>query len=345
MLHLAHGFTSRGMTVDIVTATARVDYNGDLPPGVRWVNLGASRVLASLPHLIKYLRRESPCALLATQMHANIVALWANRLSGSRSRIVIREANIISYPNKGKFKRANILPCLSRWFYSWADGIVAVSNGVADDMTINLGIQRARIVTIYNPVMLDDLINKARQALKHDWFVSDGIPVILSAGRLTPQKDFTTLIRAFSLVRKDKRARLMILGEGELRGELTRMVNELGLADDVMLPGFAANPYVYMSKASMYVLSSAWEGMPNSLIEALALGTPIVATDCMSGPGEILEGGRYGRLVPVGDAEAMAAAILQTLESPVMPKPGDMPLTRFNPDHCVDQYLRIMGCA
>lgn len=342
MLHLAHGFASRGYAVDMVTATARVDYQMEFPPGMHWVNLGAAGALASLPRLTAYLRRERPCVLLATQSHANIVALWANRFAGKRSRLVIREANMVTSP--AKRWRAIFLPLLSRWFYPWADGIVAVSNGVADDMSINLGIPRARIVTIYNSVMMQELMEMAGQTPDHPWFREGAMPVIVSAGRLTRQKDFATLIRAFSILRKRKEARLMILGEGELRGELERLVGELGLSGDVQLPGFSPNPYACMSRAAVYVLSSAWEGMPNSLIEALALGTPLVAADCRSGPREILEEGRYGKLVPVGDAEAMAAAILEVLDGMCGAKPGAEALFRFDPDYCVDQYIKILGC-
>src|SRR5262249_37227290 len=149
--------------------------------------------------------------------------------------------------------------------------------------------------------------------LSHPWFAPGSLPVILGVGRLTWQKDFPTLIKAFALVRSRQPARLLILGEGEKRLELETIVKELGLAADVCLPGYVDNPFAYMHRCSAFVLSSASEGLPNSLIEAMACGAPVISTDCASGTAEILENGRYGPLVPVGDVEAMATAISATL--------------------------------
>jgi glycosyltransferase involved in cell wall biosynthesis len=203
---------------------------------------------------------------------------------------------------------------LKKDFYVWADGIVAVSEGVAEHLSHTSGLPRDRITVIYNPVVSPQLTDKARQALEDPWFARNQPPVILSVGRLTMAKDYPTLLRAFVLLRKRREARLLILGSGETRAELEQLVRSLGIEQHVRMAGFVANPYAYMARAAVFVLSSAWEGLPGALIEAMACGCPVVSTDCRSGPAEILDHGRFGRLVPVGDAAKMAGAIALALD-------------------------------
>jgi len=229
-----------------------------------------------------------------------------------------------------------------RCVYPWADAIVAVSNGVADDLSLTAGIPRERITTIYNPVVMPELHEKARAALNHPWFAPGTPPVLLGAGRLVAQKDFTTLIKAFARVRAVRPARLMILGEGEQRGSLEGLARELGVSADVTLPGFVLNPFPYMARASVFVLSSAWEGLPGVLIQALACGCPVVSTDCPSGPVEILENGKYGPLVPVGDDEVLAQAILSVLNT--LPDRDRLraQAAMFSMARAADQYLKVL---
>jgi glycosyltransferase involved in cell wall biosynthesis len=210
---------------------------------------------------------------------------------------------------------------LEHYFYPWADAIVAVSKGVADDLARVARLPRDRIKVIYNPVVTEALFRKAEEPLEHPWFLSGCPPVILGVGRLTAAKDFPTLIRAFARVRESQLARLLILGEGEKRDSLEKLVRELRLERDVSMPGFMDNPYAYMRKSSIFVLSSCWEGLPNVLIEAMACGCQVISTNCPSGPEEILRGGHYGKLVPVGDAEALAKAILANFDKPTGPVP------------------------
>jgi glycosyltransferase involved in cell wall biosynthesis len=198
-----------------------------------------------------------------------------------------------------------------------------------------------KIKVIYNPVITPELFAKAEEPLDHPWFRPGEPPVVLGVGRLTQAKDFPTLIRAFALVRKERPARLMILGEGEERPKLEALVRELGLEEDVALPGFVGNPYKYIARAGVFVLSSAWEGLPTTLVEALALGTPVVSTNCKSGPEEILEEGRWGRLVPVGNIEELAKAIGESLSMPRLLNGGA--LDRFRVDIVVDRYLEVMS--
>jgi len=344
IVNLAQGFAGRGLKVDLVLAKAEGAYLSQIPLQVRVVDLGARRVLCSLPGLVRYLRRERPQAMLSTLNHANIIALWAKKLAHVPTRLVVREANTVSMEatNVATLK-GKLMPHLIRIFYPWADAIVANSRGVAEDLMKLTGLPPDNIKVIYNPVVTPELFVKAEEPLDHPWFGPGEPPVILGVGRLTKQKDFPTLIRTFALVRKERPARLMILGEGEERPNLEALVRELGLEEDVALPGFVENPYKYMKRAAVFVLSSRWEGLPNALIEALALGAPVVATDCHGGPREILEDGKWGHLVPIGDIEALAKAILNVLYKPELQEGAIERVTQlFGLDYVIMEYLKAM---
>ena len=207
------------------------------------------------------------------------------------------------------------------------------------------GVSPEKVRTIYNPVVTEDLAVQAQAPLAHPWFdvdASERIPVVLAAGRLTGQKDYPTLLRAFKEVRNQRPARLMILGEGQQRSALEALVKDLGIQEDVSLPGFVDNPFAYMARADLFVLSSAWEGLPGVLIQAMACGCPVVSTDCPSGPREILEGGTYGPLVEVGDARGLAEAMLSTLESSVPPPQLKARASDFSVEAISDEYLAAL---
>ena len=339
MLELAHGFVSRGIPTDLVLPQVEGPYLSQVLPEVRLVDLRASRVLSSLPGLVGYLRRERPAALLSTLTHANLVALWAKRLAGVRTRVVVREANTLSVgKNQGAGNR--LLPFLARRFYRWADEVVAVSEGVARDLTVTARLSPEQVHVLHNPIVTRELVELAHAGLDQPWFAAGAPPVVLAVGRLSPQKDFPTLIRAFA-ARRNRSARLMILGEGPERPRLEAMVASLGSTSEIVLPGFVANPFAYMARAAVFVLSSAWEGMPGALIQALACGAPVVATDCESGPREVLQNGRFGRLVPVGDVSALAEAIDTTLAEPRRTLPDGV-LDRFTQGSALTAYLRVL---
>lgn len=343
ILNLAAGFHERGLSVDLVLAKAEGPYLDEVPRGVRIVDLDAHRVLASLPGLVRYLRRETPVAMLATMMYANIVTLLARRLSGVQTRLLIREACAISTNYTGSAGVTGyLLPPLARFVYPWADGIVAVSHGVAKDLAHSIGLDLDRIRVIYNPVVDAQLFEKAKRAVDHAWFAPGEPPVILGVGRLTEQKDFSTLIRAFALVRKEMPARLVILGEGEKRAELETLIRNLQLAGDIAMPGFVKNPYCYMARAAVFVLASRQEGLPNALIQAMAVGTPLVATNCPSGPREILQNGRFGTLVPVGDEQAIARGVLKSIADPTRHKNTGNAWAPFETDKVTTAYMNAL---
>ena len=376
---LAQGFLERGLEVDLVLCRVRGPLLAEVPPAVRLMPLfpaptllGRALVLAAdpgglpalarpvllswqppssyqmLPSLIRYLRRERPDALISAFPFENLLAIAAKRLAGVATRVIVTERNTTTRSTRlgVKWKR-RYLPALVKRQYPMADAIVAVSDGVADELAQHTGLPRAQIVTVHNAVVSDSVLTKAMAPVLHPWFGPNRPPVILGVGRLTEQKDFPTLIRAFARIRAERPVRLVIVGEGkpEARAELTALADELGCGEDLSLPGFTHNPFCYMANAAVFVLSSLHEGLPGVLIQALACGAPVVSTDCPSGPREILEGGRYGRLVPVGDDAAMASAILAALRDP-----GDLTQTiargrQFSVDRAVDRYLALLRSA
>jgi glycosyltransferase involved in cell wall biosynthesis len=342
MVTLANGFADRGLKVDLVLACAEGPYLAEVSPVVRVVDLQSSRVLASLPGLVRYLRRERPRTMLSALSHANVVAIMARMLSRITVRLVISErSNLSRSSSKPQNWRAWIMLPLMRMSYRKAGGVVAVSRGVADDLAKTINLPRDRISVIYNPVVTSELIEKSRAPLEHPWLSKGNPPVILGVGRLTRAKDFTTLIHAFARVRAVHDCRLVILGEGELRQELEALVQTLGVQDSVQLPGFAENPFAWMSRVRLFVLSSRWEGLPNVLIQAMACGAAVVSTDCPSGPNEILEGGKWGKLVPVGDIEALTKAILENLQVPNRVNSAKRAIF-FNVENAVNGYLNLL---
>lgn len=317
ILALANGFASDDIQVDLVLADAKGPYLRDVLPDVRIIDLRAERVLKSLPGLIRYLRREHPDAILTAMTHANIVAILAIWLSGIKTRLVISERVDISDLKKSEnFLKRVIMTWLMRITYHNAYRLVAVSKGVASGIIDLVKLSPEFVDVIYNPVNIKRIEALSREIPTHPWF-HDGItPIIISAGRLSEQKDFALLIRAFAELRKDMIAKLIIIGEGEERENLTNLINVLGMEADISLPGFVENPHSWMKASSLFVLSSRWEGLPNALIEALACGVPVISTDCPSGPAEILENGKWGKLVPVGGQKELAAAMAQSLRNP-----------------------------
>lgn len=342
MLNLAKGVAQRGYEVDMVLAKAHGSYMSEVPESIRIVDLGAPRLVASVPALTRYLRQEQPKAILSGLANANIVALWSKRMAGISSRLIVTEHNTLSVDTQNALNwRAKQIPRLIKSFYHWADGIVAVSNGVANDLAKSTSIPRERIRAIYNPVILPDVAAKAAAPLDHPWFKPGEPPVLLGVGRLTMQKNFPLLIRAFAQVRQSRPTRLIILGEGEDRPKLEEMVRTLGVEDDVSLPGFVENPYAYMANTSLFVLSSSWEGLPTVLIEAIYCGAPVVSTDCPSGPQEILAAGRYGALAPVNDVDALSHTICAALDGKT-PRPSADSWRPFEMDTVVSQYLAAL---
>lgn len=331
LLALARTLIGRGAAVDLLVPSPATAWHEGAPRELRlheldgwwmrlpWLGTGNKRrIFLSPPALAGYLARERPDVLVAWSIPANLAALVAKRLAGGTTRIVARQSNVIHLAGDERY--AGIAPrARDRWLsllYPSADAVIAVSSGVAENLAALGVVPRERVHTIANGVPLDEVADKGRAAIDHPWFAAGAPPVALAVGRLVAKKDYPTLLRALARARAAADLRLMILGEGPERPRLEALARELGIADAVALAGFQPNPFAVMARARMLVLSSISEGMPSVVIEALASGLPVVATDCPSGPAEILAGGAYGDLVPIGDDAALAAAMLASLERP-----------------------------
>lgn len=339
-LNLLAGMLERDIPLDLVLADAEGPYLSQVPDRIRVINFGVSRVIKAVPALARYLKETQPVGLLSHMNHANMTAILARDLARVKTKLVGVEHETLS-ASKSQLRRSKLFPTMMKLLYPRADAIVGVSKGVSEDLDTQLGFKPGTVKTIYNPVVDPQLIAKSQEPVAHPWFQPDSPPVFLAVGRLSFQKDFENLIQAFALVRARKPARLIILGEGETRSELEAAIAKLGISEDVSLPGFVQNPYAYMRNSTALVLSSRWEGLPTVLIEAMACGCAVVATDCPSGPHEILAAGQYGRLVPVENAPALADAMVQTLDNPVS---RDLSIERgmyFSADRAVSDYLNL----
>lgn len=374
MLNLIGAFLQQGREVDLLLFRREGQYLDSVPDGARVIELAAGSALrgrwlaaqadpsgigallrpvllarktdGDLRHiasLAAYLREQPPDVLLSAMTYTNLVALWARSLARVPVPVVISERISLSHhaeskSGKNAWRWCHLLPAVSHTYAS-ADGIVVVSNSVADDLAANTRLERSAIRTIYNPVVDDKLREMAAEPLDHPWFGPDAPPVVLGVGRLIPQKDFPTLLRAFAILSARCRARLVILGEGRLRTELESLARELGVEAHLDLPGFAENPYRYMSRAGVFALSSIYEGLPGVLIQALACACPVVSTDCPGGSAEILEGGQVGRLVPMQDAQALAEALHDTLNDPPSAQDLTARADSFSVKHTSGEYL------
>lgn len=342
MMNLGAGIAALGIPVDLVVARVPGDVP-PLPPGTRLVNLAARRTVNVLPGLIRYLRESRPRALLSAGERLNVLAVLARAAARSDARLVVAihialRAQFANAADPRTWLLRRVVPAA----YRRADAVVSVSRAAAAEAAEVLRMAPERVRAIYNPVVTPELFRHAAGPAAHPWLADDRtVPVLLGMGRLAPQKDFATLIRAFARVRAIRPARLLVLGEGEERDALRALADGLGVGADVDLAGFTNDPYPSLARADVFVLSSAWEGLPTVLIEALALGVPVVSTDCPTGPAEILRGGERGELVPPADPAALADAILRALDAPRDRVRPDLP--EFSPEHVVAEYLRVLG--
>ncbi len=341
-VELANEFAVHGLGVDLVLARVQGPYVQDVSAGVRVVDLEAPRVLSALPKLVRYLRSERPSAILSALDHANVVAVMARHLArtGTRSIISMRSVPSAIYGRDGAGGSRTLLRFM-KVAYRFADAIIANSGAVALDLSKVLAIPIDELHVIYNPLNLNRIERLSRDDAGHAWCAPGVPPFVLGVGALTAIKDFATLIRAFAIVRARSECRLVILGEGPERERLQSLAIQSGVADHLYMPGFVPNPYPWMRRARAFVSASTTEGCPNALMQALALGTPIVSTDGIGGSAELLENGRWGRLVPVGLPGAMAAAIVETLDAPANPETRRR-AADFSHERIAGQYLEVL---
>jgi glycosyltransferase involved in cell wall biosynthesis len=346
-LDLATQFAKLGHEIHLVLMDARPGLLHPLvPPEVEIVDLGCPRLWTSTLAVARYLRSRRPDAVIAAMPLANAVAVYARALSRVKPQLLLAEHNTrsLAFGDLDRLREALLAPAI-QFAYRFGDQFVGVSQGVAERLGSMPGVRRDRVHMIYNPAYSPRIEAMAREPAPHAWLQNPSGPIVLSIGRLEKQKDFATLLRAFAYLRARRPARLVILGEGSQRGRLEQLARRLQIADAVSMPGFVANPWAFIRRASVFALSSVHEGFGNVLVEALALGVPVVSTDCPSGPSEILADGRFGQLVPVRDPAALGRAIDRALDAPVDKAQMQRRARAFSIEAASTGYLQALGLA
>lgn len=385
ILNLAAGFARQGHPVDLLVCKVEGVLRNYIPAGVNLVPLrpvssarGAVAALAAdpagcreilgvivnrrklpkafryIPAISRHLKRNSASLLVSALPKSNINAILAQRLSGIDTRVVVgAHINLSAQDSEGTNRgqsRISALRPMMRRYYRKADGVVAVSQGVARDTGAYLDLPENLVTTIYNPVVAREIKSLSEESPQHAWFEQRDVPVVLGIGRFVPQKNFPLLVHALAELRKKRRVRLVLLGgdkssleQARHKAELEALARELGVTEDLDMPGYKENPYPYLRRASVFALSSRFEGFGNVLVEALFCGCPVVSTDCPSGPAEILRDGEFGRLVPVDDEKSMAdaldAALDAEIDSRVLRARGE----EFSVDRAVENYSALFG--
>lgn len=322
----------------------------------QWPDSKSVRVLhrrstfLAIPALSKLLRNEEMDVLISAQDHANVAAMLARKLSRKKIPLILTERLSLRAAMKARgWFRRKILSSLVAYAYPRADAVVANSQDGASEVESVLGWSAGRVSAIYNPTVSESISGLGAEDVDDEWFDPGGSPVVIGLGRLVEQKDFSTLVRAIAGVQESAECRLVIFGDGPLRSELKRLANDLGITEKVRIEPFVENPYKYLSRGAVFVLSSRYEGLPNALIEAQACGLPCVSTDCPTGPREILEDGGSGILTPMGDSELMAESIAKMLDDRNLAQAyvtkATAGLSRFTPAKCYSSYRDLVEWA
>ena len=344
MLNLIGEFLLRGFSIDLLLMRRTGELLPEVPDEVRVIDFNCRKPRQLVWPLRHYLRQTHPSALVTAHSSINWAACLAVRLARSGVRCLVREESIlsVSLARMGWTTRW-LRPRLLRWFCGGYPHI-AVSKGAATDYAARVGLPASAVHVVYNPVLNEGLLEKSREPVAHSWF-GEEIPVILAVGRLHEAKGYDILLDAFSRLIRKMPARLLILGEGPEREALALRIERLGLDEQVDMPGFVDNPWSYMRSVSLFVLSSRWEGLGNVLIEALTCGVPVVAADCPHGPREILDGGRYGLLVPPEDPRKLADALQASLEGKVIVEDPTDWLREFDVATAARCHLELLALA
>lgn len=335
MLTLAEYFVARGVQCDLVIAMNQGRLLGRVPPGVRLITLGKRKTLHAVFALARYLRHERPHSVLGTVFTANLTMLFAALFAPRSIRVIPREANQTEQDlGSGSFLQVRLNKLIAPLLYRRADAVIAVATSIVDGLATTRVASRSKVHVIRNPVLPSPATSTAQ--LTRDPLL------VLACGRLELQKDHATLLRAFAKVVEQRQARLVILGEGSEQANLQTLTEHLGLGTEVTLAGFSDAPQEWMRMATVLAHPSRFEGMSNVLIEAMANGCAIVATDCPGGSREVLDGGKYGSLVPVGDADAIARAIVQLLDGEISFPDNREHLEKFALDAVAEAYLSVL---
>lgn len=325
VVNLVNNINRERYVLSLVLGKAEGDFIKEVNKDIPIISLDASHSLSLLFKLVKYFKNQKPDIFVSAFSRINIVCLSAKILSRAKVKIIITEHSVFSMLSviaKSFWRRLFarfFMPAIGSLIYPKADSIICVSKGIANDLLKIVGCKEKTKV-IYNPVIDGKIYDLAEKTVSHIWFSDPKIPVIIAVGRLVECKNYPGLFKSFDLVIKSHLAKLVILGAGPEVKKLTALVEKMNLSQHITFLGFQENPFKYMKKASVFVLSSLQEGFGNVIIEAMACGTPVVSTNCPGGPGEIIENMKNGILVPVGDEKSMAAAILSILNDKSLAK-------------------------
>jgi glycosyltransferase involved in cell wall biosynthesis len=311
-LRLAKAFLQRGFKVDFVIGYVPPELTLPTDLGFDIVNLAQPRTFKLFWPILRMIRSNQPDVIFSAEDHLNAVVTLAILLAGSRARLSVssRVTPYDTYSNK-VMSKGWVLKVLNPLLWRRADALTCVSRDMVKQYQAIFG--KTKHQAAYNVIVNSDLERKKCERVDHPWFADHDIPIVISAGRLAPEKGYPDLIAAMKLVNERMPARLLMLGDGPLRGQLQQLIDEAGLNDRIQLLGFQANPYKYYARSRLFVLSSYVEGLPNVLVEAIACGCAVVSTDCPTGPREVLQDGRFGRLVPMRSPQAMAQAVVEML--------------------------------
>jgi glycosyltransferase involved in cell wall biosynthesis len=343
MVRLANQLSANGDNVHLVLTAEGGVNKKFVNENVKLVELGCERTLSSSGKLRKTLKAIEPDAILSVLTHINVIAGITCFSLGWQNKLSVSERNAFSLDRSLKTDRVmKLVYFIAPFIYQLLPKpVIAVSKGVADDLLEHTMVKRKNVTTASNPVITDETIEASKSAPQHEWIINSDIPVLLSIGRLSHQKGFDLLLKAFSLVQSEIKCRLIIYGEGELREDLVEQVNELSLSEVVSFPGYIANPIAEMKAADLYILSSRFEGSPNAIVEAMSVNTPVIAFDCPHGPKEILRDGTVAPLVEYLNVDALAKAIVTTLKEK---KPVDytQDVARFSSANSANEYRRLL---
>ncbi len=343
ILRLARVLSEQGIRVNLLVAkTSNAVYS--VPDELNFVDLGASKVVFILFPLMRHIMKTKPRILFSAGTPLNTIAILSRLITGYPKHLVVGERNHLSSIVKYSSRlRDKFRPLFVRFLYSFADMVLAVSKSVAEDV-IEVGrLNEGKVRVVHNFFDVDQIVTQATSPTDVGWIDHPNVPILVSVGRMVPQKGYDSLLKAFCLLRKQRECRLIILGDGKERASLENLAKELHISNDVYMPGFVLNPYAYIAKASLFVHSSLWDGLPGVLIEALACGTPIIATDSPGGASEILENGKYGTLVRSQDAAKLAEAMLIKLDKENDSEKLVERARFFSSQKILQEYMSVFG--
>lgn len=342
VINLANWFAHKGYKTELVLFNNTGKYNNLVADNVAIRNLKTSRTLYGIRPLSHYLKKENPDILFSAIYHVNIIAIFSSLLARTKTKTIVSERNHFTRSLLDKiFLEKVFWSFLLRIFYPFSDYIIGISDGVCDDLKGKLPARaHHKIETIYNPVVTDNFKKNSQRGVKDIFPKSSGVKLITS-GRMVLQKDYPTLLKAFQLYQnKNNNAHLVILGDGPLKDELKSLAKKLNIGDNVTFAGFVEEPLAYIKQADIFVMTSAWEGFCNVIVEALFCGLKIVVTDCPSGPSEILKEGQFGTLCTVGNPSSIAKSIENTVEKKVKPEAQKKRALDFHVDSIGEHFLK-----